>query len=183
MIGRMSAAEPEIILRGKVFSVERVKVPLADGSVEAREIVRHPGAVCVIGELDDGRLVAIRNYRMATGRWMVEFCAGKLEPGEPPIDAARRELEEETGYSSSTIEPLGAFFTSPGFADELMYAFVARGLRPCPQRLQPDERIEVITQTVDEIAQMIRDGALIDGKSISAFCIWRLRADLRRSNR
>ena len=181
MIGCVGSTAPEIILRGSVFAVERLLVPLAGSATAAREIVRHPGAVCVIGEFDDGRLVTIRNFRVATNQWMVEFCAGKLELGEPPAQAALRELEEETGYSAASIESLGIFYTSPGFTDERMHAFVARGLTPCPARLQPDERIEVVIRDPCEFERMIHGGAVADGKSIAAFLLWRLHRAQRTS--
>ncbi|MSR28068.1 MAG: NUDIX hydrolase [Phycisphaerales bacterium] len=170
----MSSEGSEIVLRGAVFVVERLTVPLRGGGEAKREIVRHPGAVCVLGVLDDGSLVTIRNFRIATGRWMVEFCAGKLEPGECPEEAARRELEEETGFSAARIEPLGKFYTSPGFTDELMHAFVATGLSPCALRHQSDERIEVVLRTASEFEAMIVSGEVADGKSIAAYSLWRL---------
>lgn len=171
----MPENDRDILLKGSVFSVERVMVPLSDGTRAQREIVRHPGAVCVIGVLDDGRLVTIENFRVAVGAWMTEFCAGKLEPGEDPRDAAARELEEETGYRANRIESLGSFYTSPGFADEIMHAFVATGLTPCTLRLEPDERIRVKITSVKEFSDAIASGGVRDGKSISSFFLWTLR--------
>ena len=128
----------------------------------------------MLGVLDDGRLVMIRNFRIATQAWMNEFCAGKLEAGEDPRDAALRELEEETGYCAGSIESLGTFYTSPGFTDELMYAFVARQLTPCPPRLELDERIEVVLRTKDEFADLVRRGDICDGKTLATFLRWQL---------
>ncbi len=167
------------MFRGGIFSVEKLRVPLHDGSQADREIVRHPGAVCVIGLLNDGRLVTIRNFRVATASWMVEFCAGKLEVGEPPRLAAARELEEETGYSAGRIEPLGTFYTSPGFTDELMHVFLATELVPCSSRLQPDERIEVHLKSVAEFQEAIAQGKVCDGKTIASFTLWWLKNQRR----
>jgi len=164
----------DIVLQSSVFAVERLQVTLRGGETAVRHIVRHPGAVCVLGVLDDGRLVTIRNFRVAIGKWMNEFCAGKLEPGEDPLHAAGRELEEETGYQAGSIESLGIFYTSPGFTDELMYAFVARQLRPCPARLELDERIEVVLRTADEFAQLVRTGEVCDAKTMATFLRWQL---------
>ncbi|MFM7807359.1 MAG: NUDIX hydrolase, partial [Planctomycetota bacterium] len=87
--------------------------------------------------------------------------------------AAVRELEEETGFSAASVRPIGTFLTSPGFADERMHVFAASGLRPVERRLQPGERIEVLHETVDGVAQAIADGRIRDGKSIAAFTLWK----------
>lgn len=168
-----NAGSPEsrdIVLAGPIFDVERIIAPTRGGEA-LRHIVRHPGAVCVVGELGDGRLVSIRNFRIAVGEWLEEFCAGKLERGEDPEHAARRELVEETGYRAGCIERLGTFLTSPGFADEVMHAFVARDLTYVGQSLQDDERIEVLLSLPDEFAARIRSGAVRDGKTISTWAL------------
>ncbi|MFM8697974.1 MAG: NUDIX hydrolase, partial [Phycisphaerales bacterium] len=102
------------------------------------------------------------------------FCAGKLEPGEDPALAAARDLEDETGFRADEVRAVGTFFTSPGFADELMHVFEARGLSPVPRRLEVGEEIEVAVRTVDDVESMIRDGRIRDGKTIGAFAQWRL---------
>ena len=108
---------------------------------------------------------------------MLELCAGKLEPGEDPVESAGRELEEETGFSAASIIPLGRFYTSPGFADELMHVFEARDLSPVPRRLEPGEDIEVVLLTRREVEDAIGTGALCDGKTIAAFHLWCLRQE------
>jgi ADP-ribose pyrophosphatase len=164
------------IHRGTVFSVERVSYVGRAGRELERDVVRHPGAVTVIPVLDDGRLVMIRNWRVTVERWLDEFCAGKLEPGEDPAHAAARELEEECGFRAGAIVPVGQFLTSPGFADERMHVFEARGLVPVPRRLEEGEEIEVVLRTPGELSAMIRDGRIEDGKTIGAFAQWSLRA-------
>jgi ADP-ribose pyrophosphatase len=166
-----SPAPRDIVLHGPIFDVERMMVPTRSGDAALRHIVRHPGAVCVAGVLDDGRLVSIRNYRIAVGDWMEEFCAGKLERGEDPLHAAHREFLEETGYRAGRIDRLGTFFTSPGFADEIMHAFVARDLTHVGQDLQDDERIEVLLSAPDAFASRIRSGEVRDGKTISTWAL------------
>lgn len=161
-------------MQGSVFAVEQLTVTLRGGGQTTRHIVRHPGAVCVLALLPDERLVMIRNFRIATGQWMNEFCAGKLEPGEDPRAAALRELAEECGYHAGLIESLGTFYTSPGFTDELMHAFVARDLRSCSADLQPDERIEVVVRTVDEFKRLAKSGEVCDGKTLATFLRWQL---------
>jgi ADP-ribose pyrophosphatase len=137
-----------------------------------REIVRHPGAVVIVPVLADGRLVLIRNYRIAVDDRLWELPAGKLEEGEEPQRAAGRELEEETGYRAGRIRPLTAFFTSPGFADELIHAFIAEDLTFVGQNLEPGEQIEAEALGRDEVLAMIADGRIRDGKTIAAVLMW-----------
>lgn len=161
------------ILQGDVFGVDRVTWRDDAGHEHARHIVRHPGAVTVVPQLPDGRLVLIRNFRVSVQQWLVEFCAGKLEPGEPPAGAASRELQEETGFRADRLRAIGTFLTSPGFADEWMHVFAAEGLHAVPRDLQPGERIEVLLETPEVVEAWIREGRMQDGKSIAAFHLWR----------
>lgn len=174
-IGPMELLASRIVHVGPVFAVERREYAVDGGpssSPLVRDIVRHPGAVAVVPVLPDGSIVLIRNHRVAVDEWLWELCAGKLEPGEPPADAARRELEEETGFACASIEKLGEFYTSPGFADELMRVFEASGLQPIPRRLEVGERIEVEAKSVDEVLAMIERGEIKDGKSIAGIMLW-----------
>jgi len=173
MDGSDPVTQRDMVLRGPIFDVERVTVRMRSGADAVRHIVRHPGAVCVAGILPDGQLVSIRNYRIAVGEWLEEFCAGKLERGEVPHHAAAREFLEETGYRAGRVEPLGTFYTSPGFADELMHAFVALDLEHVGQRLQDDERIEVLRSAPADFARRIAAGAIRDGKTISTWALLR----------
>jgi ADP-ribose pyrophosphatase len=166
---------------GPIIRVERLEyaerttasgVPAPAGF---RDVVRHPGAVTVVAQKSDGTLVLVRNRRVAVARWLVEFCAGKLECGENPDAAAARELEEETGYRAERIERLGAFFTSPGFADEIMHVYLATGLSPVPQRLEPGEELEVVEMHPDTLARQIASGTVTDGKTLGAYLLWMLR--------
>ncbi len=158
-----------VVFESRVFRVERVEVCDRDGATRLRDVVRHPGAVTVIPVLDDGSIVLIRNHRFSLRRWIVEFCAGKLEAGEDPRAAAFRELEEETGYRAANLVALGTFYTSPGFCDERMRVFVATDLTLVPARPEIGEEIEVFNATRAQIRAMIVDGTLEDGKSIAAF--------------
>jgi ADP-ribose pyrophosphatase len=119
--------------------------------------------------------VLVRNRRVAVDRWLLEFCAGKLERGEDPAAAAGRELEEETGYSAGRIEKLGAFFTSPGFTDEIMHVFLATELRPVPQRLEPGEEIEVVELDEATLRAAIAAGEILDGKTLGAYLLWSMK--------
>ena len=160
------------LLQGRIFGVERCSWTAQDGTAVVREIVRHPGAVTIVPVLDDGRLVLVRNWRMAVGGPIWEFPAGKREAREEPCETALRELQEETGYVASEISPLGRFFTSPGFADEDMHVFQARGLTPGPSRPEPGEEVQATAFTLEEVLGMIDAGELVDGKSLSALLLW-----------
>ena len=160
--------------RGAVFAVERVAFRDDQGRELVRDVVRHPGAVTVIPVLDDGRLVMIRNWRVTVADWLDEFCAGKLERGEDPAAAAGRELEEETGYRASCIRKVGTFLTSPGFADERMHVYEARGLEAVPRRLEIGEQIEVSIRSEPELERMIAEGRMQDGKTLGAYLLWKL---------
>jgi ADP-ribose pyrophosphatase len=172
--------QPPIITHtGPVFRVESIETRDRLGRAVRRDVVRHPGAVTVIPVLPDGRLVVIRNHRVAVGRALVEFCAGKLEPGpdgsfggEDPRGAALRELEEECGYRARSIEPLGMFYTSPGFADERMFVFLATDLEPVEQRLEPGEEIAVEVVAETEFRRWIAEGIVVDGKTLGAYLLY-----------
>jgi ADP-ribose pyrophosphatase len=161
-----------MIHQGKVFGVERRTWTDSRGNALQKDIVRHPGAVLVVPVLDADRIVMIRNHRVAVDQRLWEFPAGTLNAGEPPAVAAARELEEETGYRAASISPLAEFYTSPGFADERMHAFVAERLEQVGQRLEAGEDIEVAVVAVEQALRMADEGELEDGKSIVALLLW-----------
>jgi ADP-ribose pyrophosphatase len=165
--------------KGPVFDVDLIRWSGRGGVPVEKIAVRHRGAVAVVPVLEDGRLVLIRNHRATLEDWLVEFCAGGIAAGEAPIAAAARELAEETGYTAGAIEPLGSFFTAPGFSDELMQVFVAGDLVLGERRLEPDERIEVETCEPEDVAARIAAGAIRDGKTIAAFHLWNARGKPR----
>ena len=157
----------------KVFTDGRITLYRCDFARRAarfeRGVIDHPGAVVVVPELPDGKLVMIRSLRFAIGdRLLWEFPAGTLEPGEDPADCARRECEEETGYRPTQIKALGGFYSSPGFCNEYLYLFRATGLVPVGQHLDDAEQIEVFPKTRAEIARMVNMGELEDAKSLAA---------------
>ena len=171
---------PETTHIGRVFRVERhhLEAPTPGAAPLVKDVVRHPGAVTVVAVRDDGQLVLVRNQRFAVAARLLEFCAGKLESGEDPTDAARRELEEETGHAAGRIEPLGTFYTSPGFTDEKMHVFLATALTPVPQRLEPGEDLEVAVLSPDELRTLISRGEVADGKTLGAYLLWQLRTSV-----
>jgi ADP-ribose pyrophosphatase len=168
----------ETVHEGSLFKVEALSWTDERGRSIRREVVRHPGAVVIVPVLDADHVVMIRNYRIAVDNRLWEFPAGKLEFGEEPGAAALRELEEETGYTAKSVRKLGEFYTSPGFADELMHAYVAEGLTPVGQRLEAGEDIHVQVVPTREALAMASGGknALRDGKSIAALLMWDARS-------
>ncbi|WHX47438.1 NUDIX hydrolase [Paenibacillus woosongensis] len=161
----------EHIFTGKVISLQVDTVQLPDGTEGKREIVKHPGAVAVLA-IHEGRLLLVDQYRQALGRCELEIPAGKLEHGEDPMEAARRELEEETGYRCSRLSLLHSFYTSPGFADELIHLYLAEDLKAGNASPDEDEFLEIIEATFAETQQYIAEGRISDAKTILAAYIW-----------
>lgn len=155
------------LLSTPLFTVEhRVYERHGAGLVE-RDVIVHPGAVVILPVLDAQHIIMIRNYRYTVERELWELPAGTREKGETPIDTARRELVEETGYRAENIEPLMEFYTSPGILTERMHAFIATDLTAVGQDLEPGEDIVCEIVKLDEARQMLIDGRLSDGKTIA----------------
>jgi ADP-ribose pyrophosphatase len=146
------------------FLVDEVELP--SGQVTQRDIVRHPGAVAIVPLLSDSKVVLIRQYRYATGKKLFEIPAGTLEKGEPPLECAARELREETGYEAEEIEPLLSCFMAPGYSDEVIYFFVAKGLRAVGDDPELDEDITLELHSLEEVRRMIAENVIEDAKTI-----------------
>ncbi|MGG6309684.1 NUDIX hydrolase [Paenibacillus macerans] len=164
----------EPIFTGKVISLQIDTVELPDGTTATREIVKHPGAVAVLA-VHEGRLLLVDQYRQAMGRRELEIPAGKLEKGEDPQEAAGRELQEETGYRCGKLTHLHSFYTSPGFADEVIHLYLAEQLTAGEMALDEDEFIEVHEATPEEALAHIAEGRIADAKTILAVYIWQQR--------
>ncbi|MCL6587214.1 MAG: NUDIX hydrolase [Anoxybacillus sp.] len=160
----------EKIFSGKVIQVYVEDVQLPDGNTSKREIVKHPGAVAILPLTNEGKLVLVRQYRKALERVLVEIPAGKLEKGEEPLVTARRELEEETGYSAQSMRHLISFYTSPGFADELVHLYVAEGLVKLEEAagLDADEFVDLLEVTLEEAVAMLEAKEIYDAKTAYA---------------
>ena len=164
------------IYEGRILDLEVDSVLLASGNEATREVVRHKGAVVVLPLHADRRIEFVRQYRYPMGEVLLELPAGKLDPGEEPIACAGRELAEETGWKPIEIHELGSFFTTPGFTDEVLHAFVATPLEPAPEAVQdPDEAIENVTMTIEEALDACRDGSIRDSKTIATILLAQLR--------
>lgn len=155
------------LLAARLFTVEQRVFERPGLEPVTRDIILHPGAVVILPILDDRRIVMIRNYRYTVEMEMWELPAGTREPEEEPIETARRELEEETGYSAGRIRPLMEFYTTPGICTERMYAFLATDLTEVGQNLQGAERIEVEVVDIADARDRLLSGDFIDGKTIA----------------
>ena len=155
-----------LLLETRRFHVVRRTQRLASGVEHAREIVLHPGAVTILPLVDDDKVCLIRNFRLAVGETLIELPAGTLEPGEPPLLTAQRELEEETGYRARQMTPLHTFYMSPGILHERMHLFVATGLEPGPARRETGEEIENLVVPWAEALAMAADGRIQDAKTL-----------------
>ncbi|WP_226666965.1 NUDIX hydrolase [Metabacillus litoralis] len=158
------------IFKGRIIDLYVEEVELPNGKTSTREIVKHPGAVAVIALTKDQKIVMVEQYRKPLGRTIVEIPAGKLEKGEEPETTAKRELEEETGYTCDELEPLISFYTSPGFADELVHLFIAKNLEKLTHKaeLDEDEFVEVMEVTLEEAQEMIVNQQIFDAKTAYA---------------
>jgi ADP-ribose diphosphatase len=157
----------ELVFDGKLLHVRRDDVRLPDGGVAQREYVRHPGAVCIIALLDSGELVMERQYRYPLARDMIELPAGKIDPGEPPLETARRELLEETGYTAADWRHLGTMHLAIGYSDEHIEIYLARGLTQEQAKLDDEEFLEVFSLPLATALQWVREGRITDAKTLS----------------
>lgn len=160
------------IFRGRVLDLAVESHLLPDGRRADFEIVRHPGGAAVLPLLGDGRLLLIRQFRPAAGGAVIEIPAGRLEPGEPPQECARRELAEETGFAAGHLKPLATTLSSVGFCDERIHLFLASELAPVPLAREPDEFIDLLPWTPEQALEALARGELVDAKTQLALLLF-----------
>lgn len=160
------------IFKGHIFDVVVDDVQLPDGKISKRELVFHKGAVCVLALTSDGKMILVKQYRKAIERAIYEIPAGKLELGEEDTleDAALRELEEETGYSSDKLTLLADFYSAIGFCNERIRLYLADNLIKIenPRPMDEDEVIELYEVTLEEALSLVASGDICDAKTIMA---------------
>ena len=162
----------DVVFDGKLLKVRRDVVRLPDGGQATREYIRHPGAVAIVPLFDDGTVLLERQFRYPHRRAFIEVPAGKLDPGEPPLDTAKRELLEETGYAAQEWTRLGTMHTAIAYTDEAIGLFLARklSLQGKPS-LDAGEFLETLIVSFDEALAMVRDGRITDSKSVCSL-LW-----------
>lgn len=157
------------LYRGRIVNIRQDRVKISGGQTAFREVVEHPGAVAVIAINENKEVVLVRQHRQPAGEVLLEIPAGKLEPGESPVDCARREMIEETGYDAEKYDQLTCFYPSPGFCDEIIYLFCAEKLKRAERETtDPEERVSAVHINLEKALEMIYSGEIKDGKTIIA---------------
>lgn len=158
-----------LVHEGTVLKMYQDHMVFANGNTKEWDFIHHDGAAAVVPVLEDGRIIMVRQYRNALERETIELPAGKLDdPKEPGIECAARELEEETGYRSESLEWLLTLRTTVAFCDEKIDIYLARNLVPTKQNLDEDEYVDVEIYTLEELKEMIFTGKIEDSKTIAA---------------
>lgn len=156
----------EQIYSGKIIDLYVEEVELPNKKTGKREIVKHPGAVAVLAVTNEGKILMVEQFRKPLEKTIIEIPAGKLEKGEDPLACAKRELMEETGYSCESMESIGSFYTSPGFADELIHLYYTDTLvKQGEQMTDDDEFLNVLEVSVREAKEMMKDERIHDAKT------------------
>ncbi|MCR3923178.1 MAG: NUDIX hydrolase [Firmicutes bacterium] len=176
MHGRCDVGEKtiksETKYEGKFISLRVDEVILDNGKTATREVVEHPGAAAILAVTKEKEAFFVRQYRKATEKVLLEIPAGKLDPGETPRDCAERELAEEVGMAANDLRLLAAFYTSPGFATERIYVYLATGLKPkTDAKPDEDEILDAQRIPLQEAVQMAKDGEIEDAKTMIALLL------------
>ena len=158
--------QTKTVHKGTFLTFKRDEVLLPNGSNGIREWIKHPGAVCCIPILPDGKIALIKQYRYPVKKEMIEIPAGKLDQNETPEECAQRELEEEIGYKASKLTFLANIHPAVGFTDEKMWLYLAEGLVKTKQSLDADEFLEIIPTKLNEAVDMVWSGKITDVKTI-----------------
>jgi ADP-ribose pyrophosphatase len=155
------------VYRGRLLHAFEDRVRLPDGKESSREFIRHPGAVLIIAVLDNGKFLFERQFRYPLRRVFLELPAGKIDPGEPHLDTARRELREETGYKAKTWRHLASMHPCIGYSDEHIEIFLAQGLTYVGHERDHNEFLEIVEMSLGDAISSVRDGEITDGKTIA----------------
>lgn len=168
--------DSQMMYDGRIIKVYKDNVELADGKKSFREVVRHSGGVVILAFKDEDTILLVKQYRYPIGETVLELPAGKLEKGEDPFGAAKRELEEETGYCANKWTDLGYINTSPGFSDEKLYLYLAQDLEYTHCHPDEGEIIQAFEYKYDDVLKMIDNGEINDAKTICGL----MRANMKR---
>ena len=175
--GRYERIGRTLVRHGVILDEYVDRISLPDGGEEDWDLIDHKGAAAVIPVLPDGRIVMVRQWRNPLERETLEIPAGGLkERGEPTLDAAARELQEETGYTAGSMTRLIRFASTVAFCNEIIDIYLAEDLTPGSQHLDPDEFLNVEAHGVEELLHMIDEGVLQDGKTVAGILAYAHRA-------
>jgi ADP-ribose pyrophosphatase len=174
----------DVVFQGPLFRICHDKLIEPGGYTSERDVIRHNGSVVILaidksGSKKDPWIVIERQYRHAAQQYLWELPAGKLEPGEDPVEGAKRELAEETGYSAKKWKLFVEYYPSPGFLGESMKVFLAEGLIAGEARPEEDEKIDFRLVRLSDLLKMIDKGAIYDGKTLSAVLLYARKASRR----
>lgn len=172
--------DSEQVWQGLLLDVRRDRVRLPDDGIATREYIVHPGAVLILPVLDDGRLVIVRQYRYPLRQVFIEFPAGKLDPGETALATARRELQEEAGYTARDWTRLGVIHPLLAYSTEAIELYLAEGLEQVGASLDEHEFLEVAEASVDDLLAAVDRGELTDAKTVTALLLYQRRVASRR---
>jgi ADP-ribose pyrophosphatase len=161
------------ILKNKLFTITEEVAHDSDGFEIERNIVRHPGSAVMMAVNDEQQILLVRQFRLPAEQELWELPAGRLDPGEDSLTAAKRELREETGCQAAHWKKLISFWPSPGYVGEKMDVFLATGITEGEQEPMDDERIHIQWFAANEVGQMIRRGEIQDGKTLIGYYTWR----------
>lgn len=162
----------EIIYDGKIIRLRRDMIILPDNRSTTREIVEHPGAVVILAEKEEHKIILVKQYRKAIDKVLLELPAGTLEPFEKPLDCAKRELEEETGYVAKNWQEVFEFYSAPGFCNEKLTFYYASELSVTGSHTDFDEFIEIVEIKREEIKLLLNDKKIVDAKSLIGIQWW-----------
>jgi ADP-ribose pyrophosphatase len=154
------------IYKGRVINLIVDSITTTKGVVTVREVFHHPGGAAVIPVLPNDDVLFVRQFRYPLQESLLEFPAGKIDPGETPETTAHRELAEEVGYTSGSLRKLAEFYTTPGFCDEKLFLYLAEDLRACEKMQDEDEEIEIVRVSLNALPELIRTGEIVDAKTI-----------------
>lgn len=157
----------KLIHKGNFMNFVNIDVKLPNGKNANRDVIKHPGACAVIAFLDSENIILVEQFRLPLNKTLLEIPAGKLNKKEDPMDCAKRELQEETGYIAKEIEYLGSIATAPGFCDEIIHLYKAWNLSLGEKNEDEDEFTSVKVLNINDLKEMIKKGEIIDGKTIS----------------
>ena len=160
------------VYKSKIFTLVEEEATDPSGFKIERVIIRHGGSAVMLVVDDRDRVLLVKQFRLPAEKDLWEIPAGRLDPGEKPLDTAKRELLEETGYSAKKWKKLAAYWPSPGYVSEKMHLFLAKDLSEGKATPMEDERIETRWFKKKELAKMIRQGKIEDGKTLLAFTLW-----------